>query len=123
MKSTSSTLKKTKYRNNFESSVAKFLRRQGTRFQYEERKIPYIVAGHYTPDFTVHTPTGIIFVETKGFLRPEDKRKLVAVKRCNPKLDIRIVFYERRVKQIKWAEKVGFKWAIGTIPKEWIQGL
>jgi hypothetical protein len=93
------------------------------RFSYEGQKIPYVIAGHYCPDFTIYTPTGVVFIETKGFLRPEDKRKLVAVKKCNPGLDIRIVFYEKRIKQIKWAERVGFKYAIGTIPTEWIKGL
>jgi Phage endonuclease I len=99
------------------------LKKKKVMFSYESEHIPYLIARHYTPDFRISTPTGQLYLELKGYLRPEDKRKLVAVKKCNPHLDIRIVFYEYRVKQIKWAERVGFKYAIGTIPEDWLKGL
>lgn len=78
-------------------------------------------SGHYIPDFVVATPNGKVYIETKGYLRPEHKRKMVAVKKLHPTLDIRILFYAKKAKDIKWAEKYGFMWAIETIPKEWLQ--
>jgi hypothetical protein len=63
-----------------------------------------------------------VYIETKGYLRPEHKRKLVAVRRLHPEKDIRIIFYAPVKKNIKWAEKNGFKWAVETIPKEWLDG-
>lgn len=91
-------------------------------FSYEGLKIPYVIAGHYTPDFVIATPTGRLYIETKGYLRPEDKRKLIAVKKCNPNMDLRIVFYEHKPRSVKWAEKNHFKYAIGNIPEEWLKG-
>ena len=93
------------------------------KFKYESERLLYVLGGTYCPDFVIDTPTGKLYIETKGYLRPEDKRKLVAVKKCNPSCDIRIVFYAERPKQIKWALKNGFKYAISTIPKDWLIGL
>lgn len=45
---------------------------------------------------------------------------MVAVKRQHPDLDIRIVFYSKKLKDIKWAERHGFPYAIDEIPKEWL---
>ena len=74
------------------------------------------------PDFVIRTPTGVVYIEAKGYFRPEAKRKLVAVKKQHPEKDIRIVFYSRNKQYIKWAEKTGFRYAIGTIPTEWMEG-
>lgn len=93
------------------------------RHKYEARKIPYYWTGHYTPDWDVVDRRGGTFiVEGKGYFRSEDKRKLVAVKRCNPHLDIRIVFYSYNKRNVAWCVKHGFKYAIKTIPKEWLDG-
>lgn len=112
-----------KPRNKFERELRKELRRAKVTFKYEGSKIPYVIAGHYTPDFTVSTPTGKIVIEGKGYFRPEDKRKLIAVKKCNPHLDIRLVFYKDLLSNGKWCKKNGFKYAIKHIPKEWLEGL
>ena len=112
-----------KTRNKFEESVRLHLRRNRVTFKYESERIPYIIARHYIPDFIIITPLGRIYIECKGYLRPDDRVKMAAVKRLNPKLDIRILFFEEKPKQIKWAERVGFRYAIGTIPDEWLKGL
>jgi len=112
-----------KLRNKFERKVYNALRRQKAKFSYEGEKIPYVIASHYIPDFICVTPLGRVFVETKGYLRPEDKRKLAAVKRQHPEIDLRIVFYSENKKYIKWAEKNGFRYAIGKVPNEWLNGL
>lgn len=111
-----------KPRNKFETRIFKQLKRAKVTFEYETVKIPYILARHYIPDFILSTPTGKVYVETKGYLRPEDKAKMVAVKKLNPQLDIRILFYARKEQYIKWAEKNGFRWAVDKIPKQWMEG-
>jgi predicted nuclease of restriction endonuclease-like RecB superfamily len=112
-----------KTRNKFERRVELSLKRKKCKFKYEAERIPYIIAAHYIPDFILSTPNGKIYVECKGYLRPEDRRKLVAVKKTNPHIDLRILFYREVTTQVKWATKNGFKFAIEDIPEEWINGL
>lgn len=112
-----------KTRNKFELKIEKQLKKSRLPFGYETQKIPYYFAGHYIPDFIVETVTGTLYIECKGYLRPEHKRKMVAVKKLNPQLDIRILFYAHKHKDIKWADKAGFRWAVDVIPKEWLKGL
>jgi predicted nuclease of restriction endonuclease-like RecB superfamily len=110
-------------RNKFEKRIHRQLKRAKAVFTYETEKIPYVIASHYIPDFIVQTALGKIYVECKGYLRPEDKRKLIAVKKQHPAKDIRLLFYAENKKQIKWAERIGFRWAIEKIPLEWMKGL
>ena len=112
--------KKRKTRNNFEERVRKSLKKSKVSFDYESEKIPYVIEGFYIPDFIINKSTGKIYIETKGHFRPEAKRKMSAVKKLHPELDLRIVFYSRKEKDIKWAEKHKIPWAIGEIPKEWL---
>lgn len=113
---------KTKLKNKFEQRIYSQLRRAKVNFKYETEKIPYILARHYIPDFIVNTPTGKIYIECKGYFRPEAKSKMVAVKKLHPELDIRILFYATNKKNITWAERHGFKWAVDVIPQEWLDG-
>jgi hypothetical protein len=46
---------------------------------------------------------------------------MVAVKKLNPQLDIRLVFYSMNKEYVRWAERYGFKWAIGSIPEDWLR--
>lgn len=110
-------------RNKFEHKVYRQIRRSRLTFKYESERIPYVLAKHYIPDFVITTPTGKLYVECKGYLRPEHKAKMAAVRKQHPELDIRIVFYSINKRYIKWADKIGIKWAIGTIPEEWLKGL
>ncbi len=110
-------------RNKFEKKTAKQLKRAKVNFNYESVRIPYILARHYIPDFVINTPSGKIYLECKGYLRPEHKAKMVAVKKQHPEIDLRILFYASNKKYIKWAEKNGIKFAINTIPNEWLKGL
>lgn len=113
----------TKTRNKFEAKIDKQLKRSRRIYSYESEKIPYVLAKHYIPDFIFLCPLGRIYIECKGYLRPEDKSKLIAVKRQHPAKDIRIVFYSRNPRNIRWAERNGFRYAIGSIPREWLDGL
>lgn len=110
-------------RNEFEKKIYRKLKRAKVSFRYESERIPYLLARYYIPDFVIVTPTGKLYIELKGYFRPEAKAKMVAVKRLNPQLDIRIVFYAVNKSYIKWAKKHGFKYAVGDIPKDWLNGL
>ena len=69
-----------------------------------------------------------MFIETKGRLLLDDKKKHLYIKEQYPELDTRFVFQNANAKFSKnskttyamWAEKHGFKWAEKTIPVEWI---
>lgn len=112
-------IKKTK--NKFEARVYNQLKRSKVSFKYESEKLPYLFTGHYLPDFVLIVGGNKIYIETKGYLRPEHKRKMVSVKKLRPTVDIRIVFYAKREKDIRWAERHGFPWAIEKVPEEWLQ--
>ncbi len=107
-------------RNKFETRIYNQLKKAKVPFKYESEKIPYVLAGHYIPDFVVTTALGKIYIETKGYFRPEAKRKMVAVKRLHPELDIRLVFYSATKSNKSFADRHGFKYAVGTIPEEWL---
>lgn len=128
-------------RSGFEVTVNNFLKHLKCVFWHEPCKIPYITEANYIPDFVIYKGklkkpkkpltlsdlNDMILVETKGYFKPADRRKMLAVKKSNPKLDIRIVFQRdnyltksKKSKYSDWAEKHGFIWAIQEIPKEWL---
>lgn len=113
-------------RSKLEEDVAKLLTQQGINFQYEATKVPYELLCNYNPDFLL--PNGI-YLETKGLFLPEDRRKMVAVKKQHPELDVRLVFqspYNKiskgsKTTYAKWCEKNGFLWCKFTsIPQAWL---
>lgn len=79
----------------------------------------------YTPDVVL--PNGI-HVEIKGRFTGEARTKMIAVKKCNPDVDIRFLFQRddwctknHKMRYSEWCEKNGFDYAIGeVIPSEWI---
>jgi len=96
--------------------------------EYESESVPYVLARRYRPDFVIERPDGSkTYIETKGYLRPTDRTKMVAVKRDNPGLDIRIIFAAdnkiagSKMKYSDWANKYGFPYAVGKVPKKWIK--
>ena len=114
---------KKKLKNKFGSRIHSQLKKAKIKFKYESEKIPYILSRHYIPGFILDTPRGKVYVECKGYLRPEHKSKMVAVKKLHPEKDIRILFYSNNKQYIKWAQKNGFIYAVGTIPEIWLEGL
>ena len=108
-------------RNKFEARIYASLKHKKVKFKYESEKIPYLIAGHYIPDFILTTRRGKLYIETKGHFRPEAKRKMAAVKKLNPQLDIRILFYSHSKSAIKWCIKHNFPYAIGEIPDDWLR--
>ena len=113
-------------RSNLETQVADLLTQLNIPYEYESEKLDYVLEARYIPDFKV----GDIYLECKGYFKATDRRKMLAVKRCNPDLDIRLVFqapYNKISKRSKttyamWAERNGFPWcAYYAIPTSWLK--
>lgn len=115
------------WRSGLEERVAKQLDEAGTKYKYEEVKIPYEVHKHckYTPDFVLDN--GII-IETKGRFVVQDRMKHLLIKEQHPELDIRFVFTNPKAKISKvskttyamWCAKHGFEYAKQIVPEEWL---
>ncbi len=111
-------------RSKFEERIAKTLGVEGTDYEYESMKIPYVSTHTYTPDFKL--PNGII-VETKGVFKPRDRRKHLLLRDQHPGLDIRLVFQrdnkltkKSKTRYSAWCLRHGIKYAVGNIPKNWL---
>ena len=122
-----------KLKNKFETELYKELRlgqRKGKyKLGYETEKLPFTLKRYYLPDFVLTQKDGSkIYIEAKGYFRPESRQKLLAVKAQHPGIDIRLIFYDNKklykgskTKYNEWAEKNGFPWSIKSIPPEWLQ--
>jgi hypothetical protein len=106
------------FRSGLEEKVADLLTNLGVKYEYESTKVPYVL----------QLPNGV-YLETKGHLTDEDRRKMKAVKAANPDLDVRFVFQSpfnkiykgSKTTYAKWAEKHGFLWcAYHSIPTGWL---
>tara|TARA_R100000781_G_scaffold55018_1_gene35887 strand:+ start:43 stop:390 length:348 start_codon:yes stop_codon:yes gene_type:complete len=113
-------------RSGLEVQVADLLDELEVDYTYEGTKLPYVIEHNYIPDFQV----GSIFLECKGYFKSSDRRKMLAVQKANPELDIRFVFQAPNNKINKnsktsyamWAEKHGFPWcAYYAIPISWLK--
>lgn len=113
------------HRSKYECEVARQLTAARLSWSYETERLAYEVPAIYTPDFIVEP--GII-VEAKGYFPQEDRKKMEHVTRCNPDLDIRMLFTDPfkftrkggRETYAAWCEKHGIPWAKGPEwPKEW----
>ena len=114
-----------KYRSKFGASIAANLHAKNVAFTYESIRLDFTIQSTYLPDFIL--PSGIM-VEAKGQLRPEDRRKLRAVKTQHPDLDIRLCFQnanekinrkKNSMRYYEWADRNGFKWCHKQIPPDW----
>jgi hypothetical protein len=116
-------------KGGFEPLVYEQLKKSKVKVTYEESRLPYVTHHNYVPDFEVSTRSGVsYFLEVKGYFRTADQVKMKAVKAANPNLDIRLVFQkDNKVNKFSkmyysdWAEKYGFPYAIGEVPKEWLE--
>ena len=114
------------YRSGLEERFSKYLDKLNVPYLFEVEKFEYQTTSKYTPDFFLKN--GVI-IECKGFFKPSDRRKHLAIKAQHPELDIRFVFQRNNTltKQSKttygsWADKHGFKWCIfPNIPEDWLQ--
>ena len=120
------TIQKRTFRSKLEKQVGDLLEQIGVVYEYETHKISYVIQHHYTPDFIL--PNGI-YLETKGFWDAADRRKILAVVRDNPDIDLRMVFQapfnkiskKSKTTYAQWCEKHGIKWAaVHAIPIDWL---
>jgi len=115
-----------KFRSGLEERFGKLLDINSISYQYESDRIDYVTKSRYTPDFSLSN--GVI-IETKGFFKPRDRSKHIAIKAQNPELDIRFVFQRNNTLTRKssttygdWCDKHGFQWCIfPNIPTSWLQ--
>ena len=115
-----------KYRSNLEKDIANLLEGLGVSFQYESEKLSYTIEHNYTPDFVLPNYT---YLEAKGYWAAEDRRKILAVKRDNPDVDLRMIFqspYNTISKKSKttyaqWCDKHDIPWtSYKDIPIDWL---
>ena len=115
-----------KFRSGLEEQVAKLLSGLGISYGYETEKLSYTIEHDYTPDFILPNYT---YLEAKGYWSAADRRKILAVKKDNPEIDLRMVFqspYNKISKKskttyAKWCEKHDIPWtSYHNIPLEWL---
>ena len=118
--------KTSKYKSGLEEQVAKLLEGLGVSYEYESCKVPYTIQHHYHPDFILPNH---VHLETKGYWSAPARRKIAAVKRDNPELDLRMVFqspYNKiskgsKTTYAKWCEKHDIPWThFHNIPIDWL---
>ena len=125
------TTKKDGFASRAEAKFAEAMTEYGLAWLYEPEKYPWVPPPkRYIPDFRVTTKTGKSFlIEYKGYLRPEDRTKMKAIRKQYPQLDLRIIFQNAKKPLYKgspstygdWATKNGYKWADKTIPQDWLR--
>lgn len=117
-----------RYRSRFEKTIAALFNKFKVKFRYEPFSLKYTIEAKYTPDFVIKSKTGDVLIETKGYFKPSDRRKMIAVKECNPDLDIRLWFMRdtylsnktKKTKYSDWATKHSFPYHVGeTFPYHW----
>ena len=118
--------KEIKFRSNLEKRVATLLTTLGVSYEYESTKVPYTIQHHYTPDFVLPNH---VYLEAKGYWSAEDRRKILAVRKENPDIDLRMIFqspYNKISKRSKttyaqWCDKHDIPWtAYHEVPLEWL---
>ena len=115
-----------KFRSKLEENIANLLEGLGVSYQYESEKLGYTIEHAYCPDFVLPNYT---YLEAKGYWDAKDRRKILAVKRDNPSIDLRMVFqspYNKISKKSKttyaqWCDKHNIPWtAFHEVPLEWL---
>ncbi len=118
--------KTSKFRSGLEEKVADLLQGLGVLYKYESQKLPYTIQHNYTPDFVLPND---IYLETKGYWDASDRRKILAVKKSNPEIDLRMVFQspyntiskKSKTTYAKWCEKHDIPWtSYHDIPLDWL---
>lgn len=103
---------KRKYRSKLEAEVAKKI----PEFEYESVRMEYWQLKTYTPDFI----KGKTYVEVKGFFRPGDQAKYIAIKEQCEEYGIEFVFLfadpnkkvrkNAKMTMAQWCDKYGIPW-------------
>jgi hypothetical protein len=117
------------FRSRSEQKTAAFLDAAGISYGYESEKLEFIRPAQrctYNPDFIL---TNGVYIEVKGFWPPEDRQKIMLVKRSNPDADIRMLFDTPDRPILKgssttygsFCTKNNIPWAKGPeVPSDWL---
>ena len=115
-----------KFRSNLEEKIADLLEGLGVSYEYESTKVPYTIQHHYYPDFILPNH---VYLEAKGYWDPADRRKVLAVKKDNPDVDIRMIFQspfnkiskKSKTTYAQWCERHDIPWtSFHDIPLDWL---
>ena len=115
-----------KFRSQLEKNIADLLEQLGVSYLYESEKLSYTIEHNYTPDFVL---PNYKYLEAKGYWSAEDRRKILAVKRNNPDIDLRMIFQSpyntiskrSKTTYAKWCERHNIPWtSYKDIPIEWL---
>lgn len=121
------------FRSKFENNIDKNIPNEYKEYiSYETEKLEYIIESNYNPDFIIENKKTKkkIYVEAKGFFDAKDRKKILAVIKCNPSIDLRLLFQNKDNKiskgsnttYAKWCENNGIKYEEGIyLPKSWIE--
>jgi len=103
---------------------------KGVSWRYETEVLEYQhKVQEYTPDFTLYENDDIL-IEYKGKMTDQVRKKLIAIKNCNPDRQICLVFEKpnnkissrkNAWKYWQWSERNGFKWSEKYIKGEWLK--
>jgi len=135
-------MRRREFRSGFEKTIRKQLDEQKVKYKYEPCKIKWKRrvssgecgrCGHskvyqlcsYTPDFVLGNG---IWIEAKGKLDSRNRTKLKAIREQHPEIDLRLVFQrdniikgtKNKTRYSEWASKLGFRFAIGSVPSAWL---
>ena len=106
------------------------MKKKKIAFGYETKKFKYQYKPQtYTPDFELYAKGERIYIEYKGKMTNEMRKKLLAIRDCNPDTKIYLVFEKPNNKIRKgskttygmWAEKNGFDWSEHFVKEEWLK--
>lgn len=116
-------------KGGFEPQIEKMLKSVSAEFnieyKYEPDKFTVHIPTTYIPDFRVDTKSGPLYIECKGYFRPESMQKVKAFKQCNPEVRFHIIFDKNnsvykgsKIKYGDWCDKLGISWSVRSLPKE-----
>jgi hypothetical protein len=104
-----------KYKSRLELLFATLAFKHDLQFEYEADRIPFIRPAHYVPDWKIAER---VYIETKGYLAPSDRAKLIAFKEQHQDITILLCFANAqnrlnsnsKTTYGEWATKNGFDW-------------
>lgn len=106
------------HRSGLETAFDTVLKLKGITLDYETDMLPYVTAPQkkkYIPDWTIRSGW---YIETKGRLTSQDRKKLLYVKAQHPEVRLLVVFQRPQNKIYKgsptsygdWATKEKIEW-------------
>lgn len=110
-----SKFNKAGHRSGLETTVATKLTELGLKFEYESEVLPYtmpVVHRKYTPDFVIKKGKQKIYLEVKGKLDRDTRKKMVEVITQHPKLRFVMCFGKPENAIYKGSKTTYRKWAI-----------